>query len=88
METAKINTEVVGGEDHRIFLERFGKLKDQYDFSDYAVASALGLTQPAVYNLSRGIKKPSYSTLEKLSKVFDVSVDYLLGRTDKPEINK
>ena len=29
-----------------------------------------------------------FDRLAKIADYFDVSVDYLLGRTDKPEINK
>ena len=31
---------------------------------------------------------PSIDKVHKVADYFNVSVDYLLGRTDKPEINK
>lgn len=33
-------------------------------------------------------KEISFSSLAKIADCLDVSVDYLLGRTDNPEINK
>ncbi len=58
-----------------------------------------GATSPTVlvekFDLSRGNLNswrkggnPSTEVLIKLADYFDVSVDYLLGRTDKPEVNR
>lgn len=46
------------------------------------VATALGFGENYIYSLNSG-KKPSSDKLEAIADYFDVSVDYLLGRTDK-----
>ena len=37
---------------------------------------------------SGGERNPAFDQLITLADYFDVSIDYLVGRTDKPEINK
>ena len=46
------------------------------------VAERLGMSQPAYLSWEKGKRKPSGETLEKFSTFFDVSVDYLLGKSD------
>ena len=40
-----------------------------------------------VDNLQKG-RLPKVDTVSKLADYLDVSVDYLLGRTDNPEVNR
>lgn len=53
--------------------------RTQQQLADY-----LGITRPAYTAYERGTRQPDYETLQKLADFFDVSIDYLLGRTDKP----
>ena len=39
------------------------------------------------YNIKSG-SEPSADKIEKIADYFNVSVDYILGRTNNPEINK
>ncbi len=55
-------------------IERGLRLKD--------VADAVGVTLRAVWNYEAGMREPSLATLIKLCDLFQVSADYLLGRTD------
>lgn len=41
-----------------------------------------------IYDLEKKNKKPSCEVLEKIADELNCSVDYLLGRTDIPEINR
>jgi len=41
-----------------------------------------------IYDLEKRDYTPSAEVLEKIADYLDVSVDYLLGRTDKPEVNR
>ena len=47
----------------------------------------LGITAQAYPKYEYGLRKPSLETTAKLADYFGVSVDYLLGLTDKPERN-
>ncbi len=54
------------------------KLRLEKGLSQEYVAKYLGVTQQAYANYERGARQADYSTLEKLSTFFDVSIDYLL----------
>lgn len=41
-----------------------------------------------IYDLEKRDKSPSGEILQSIADYLDCSVDYLLGRTDKPEVNK
>jgi len=42
----------------------------------------LGITRPAYTAYEMGKRQPDYETLIKLADYFNVTVDYLLGRTE------
>lgn len=46
------------------------------------VASRLGISQPSYVRYENGKAEPTLENLVKLADLFDVSVDYLLGRKD------
>ena len=41
-----------------------------------------------IYDMEKRDKTPSAEILEQIADYLDCSVDYLLGRTDKPEVNR
>ena len=41
-----------------------------------------------IYDMEKRNYTPSSEILEKIADYFDCSVDYLLGRTDNPEVNR
>ena len=41
-----------------------------------------------IYDLEKGGQIPSAEKLERIADYLDCSVDYLLGRTDNPAVNR
>lgn len=41
-----------------------------------------------MYDLEKKVQAPSADKLEAIANYLDCSVDYLLGRTDNPEVNR
>lgn len=46
------------------------------------LADKIGISQKSISKYERGDRRPTYETLTAMSKLFNVSVDYLLGNTD------
>lgn len=51
------------------------------------VADRIGLAVSAVSSYESGSRYPSYDVLVKLARIFHVSTDYLLGMTDKRNLD-
>lgn len=65
------------------FPERLKFLREEAQLSQTKLAGKLKLSSRQVYNnYERGITKPTNETLVKLSKIFNVSVEYLLCETN------
>ncbi len=63
-------------------MKTIKSLRLDRDLNQQTVANYLGITQQAYANYERGVRQPDPSTLSKLADFFEVTVDYLLGRTD------
>ena len=61
--------------------ERVHELAERQGLSDFDLSLKLGLSRNAVYSWQKS--SPKTETLEKVAEFFNVSADYLLGRTDK-----
>ena len=65
---------------------RIKLLREKAKLSQAKLATALGdVKQPVLARYELGTIMPSYPVLVKIADYFDVSADYLLGRTDNPE---
>lgn len=68
-----------------IFCERFKDLKNSKGFTYPKLAELLGLNPRTVKGYASGTIKPDYFKLIALADYFDVSLDYLVGRSDIQE---
>ena len=68
--------------------ERIVFLRKQRKLTQEKVGELLNMSQRSVANWESGDRSPSLSTLIELSEIFNVSLDYLLGKTDNPEREK
>lgn len=67
---------------------RLKSLRIARNISQLKLAMDLGLNQNSISRYESGARQADYETLIRFADYFGVSVDYLLGRTEKPEINK
>lgn len=63
---------------------RLKKLRLQKKLTQEELAEKLGITRGTYAHYEINKRQPDYETLQKLADFFNVSVDYLLGRTDDP----
>ena len=66
------------------FSERIIQLKNERKLLQKDIASSIGLSLRAYHYYEKGQKEPTLSVLLRLADYFDVSLDYLVGRSDDP----
>lgn len=71
-----------------MFSTRLKELRTQAGCTQKQVAGALGITDRAYQHYELDKRKPDYKGLIALADFFDVSIDYLTGRSDNPTINR
>ncbi len=71
-----------------MFWKRFYELCINKNTKPNPVAKDIGISSGVVTKWKNGTTIPNGETLIKIADYLDCSVDYLLGRTDNPEVNK
>lgn len=69
-----------------IFAERLNALRGEYKFTLPQIADILGISRQSVVYYTMGNRIPSIPILISLARLFETSVDYLLGLTDNRDV--
>lgn len=69
---------------HEIFIKDIQKK----GITAYKVAKETGISQGLMNEYKNGIKTPTVQNIIKIADYLDCSIDYLVGRTDNPNVNK
>ncbi len=67
---------------------RLKELRKQKNISQLKLAMDLTMNQNSISRYETGEREADYATLIKFADYFNVSIDYLLERTDNPKMNK
>ena len=65
-----------------LFAKRLSELRKAKGLSQYELADRLGFSRGQLANYEQGKRQPDHEVLGQLADFFEVSTDYLLGRTD------
>jgi transcriptional regulator with XRE-family HTH domain len=65
--------------------KRLRKLREGVKLSQTKFAKMLGMTQVSINRYENGAATPSVKTFLWYADYFDVSLDYIFGRTDDPQ---
>ena len=65
--------------------ERLRKLRESLNVSQAKLAEMIGTNQSSINRYEHGQSEPSYRILLWYADYFDVSLDYIFGRTNKPQ---
>jgi len=71
-----------------IFAERLEELRIQKGLTAVALSKAIGVSKQAIGQFEKAANYPHVNTLTALADYFNVSLDYLVGRSDIPYILK
>lgn len=69
----------------QILGERLRILREEAGFSQNKLAKLIGIQQSSLNRYESGFSNPTPETLLWFADYFDVSMDYIYGRTDKPK---
>ncbi|MBP9988113.1 MAG: helix-turn-helix transcriptional regulator [Ruminococcus sp.] len=69
-------------------FERIKQLRKENDFTQKEISEILDCSQQVYSNYELGQRDIPTSVLMKLSIIYNVSTDYILGLTGNPEKNK
>ncbi|MCL2337697.1 MAG: helix-turn-helix domain-containing protein [Firmicutes bacterium] len=70
------------------FASKILYLRKTHQLSLSALGNAVGISNQAISLLEQGKRSPSFEVLIALADYFDVSIDYLVGRSEEPKIHK
>lgn len=69
------------------FSERLVLLRKSNGLTQKKLATEMNLSELAIQNYESQRRKPAFDVLIALADYFDVSLDYLVGRSDNPQRN-
>lgn len=69
-------------------LECIKNLREDHDLTQKMIANRLNVSQRCYSHYESGDRKIPLDIIVALADFYDCSVDYLLGRTDKKQINE
>ncbi|GIM46995.1 hypothetical protein DNHGIG_25440 [Collibacillus ludicampi] len=69
-----------------MLYNRLVKLRKEKKISQEGIAKALGIPRSTYAQYELGRRHPDYDVIQKIADFFGVSIDYLFGRVDHPEV--
>lgn len=67
---------------------RLREIRKNHGISQLKLALDLNMSQNTISRYETGEREPGINELIKIADYFNVSIDYLVGRTDNSEINR
>lgn len=67
---------------------RLKELRRSRGYTQISLQMQTGIEQALLSKFENGDRVPPTETLLRLAEFYNVSIDYILCRTDKPEINR
>jgi transcriptional regulator with XRE-family HTH domain len=67
---------------NNIFKERLAHLREERNLKQKEFAEAINIHNRNINRYELGLREPDFDTLIKIADFFNVSTDYLLGRTE------
>ncbi len=62
-------------------MNNYKKCREIKNLTVKEVSKKLGISKTAIYNIEEGKSSPSVDNLMQIAKLYEVSIDYLLGNT-------
>lgn len=73
---------------NKLLAERLKQCRKEKNLTQSKVAIYCDITEKAYQNYELMLREPKLENLIKIANLFDVSLDYLAGRTNNKQTNK
>ena len=71
-----------------VMRNRLKELRKSRGYTQISLQMQTGIEQALLSKFENGERVPPTETLVRLAEFYNVSIDYILCRTDKPEVNR
>ena len=71
-----------------VMLNRLKELRKSRGYTQISLQMQTGIEQALLSKFENGERVPPTETLVRLAEFYNVSIDYILYRTDKPKVNR
>ncbi len=71
-----------------VFHSKIREFRKTINLTQKQMAERLNISERAYQYYESGQREPNLDTLFDISNVFDISIDYLLGKTNNPSSHK
>ena len=71
-----------------VMKNRLRELRKSRGYTQISLQMQTGIEQALLSKFENGDRIPPTETLLRLAEFYNVSIDYILCRTDKPDINR
>ncbi len=78
-------SQIVKYNNNEVIIMRLRELREQKGLNQKEFAALIGVPANTYNQWEKEKRSPDYEMLSQIANFYDVSVDYLLGRTDNPE---
>jgi transcriptional regulator with XRE-family HTH domain len=65
--------------------DRIAHLREKRSLTQEELSNKIGISRAALSHYETSRREPDYETINKIANFFNVTIDYLLGRTDQPQ---
>lgn len=72
--------------DPEILRKRITKTRESKGMNQAELSAEAGITRAAISQIEKGHRVPTIPVLHRIAAVLEVSIDYLIGKTDKSEL--
>ena len=72
----------------KVIFMKLKELRQKRGLSQLKLATELNMSQNTISRYETEERQAGYNELIALADYFDVSIDYLLGRTNNPKVNR
>lgn len=70
------------------FQNRLKSLRENRQLSQLELSKKLNISNVTLSQYENGVRKPDINTLDELATFFNVTTDYLLGRSSNPKLSR